>query len=388
MKKIQIQNSKRSNAKRYLLFTVIFVVLSVVMVFNAISNNKKLQDNNFKNIDGIVNTFEITDTEYILTIKDLEDENNITNITLNIESSQTLPTLKDNLKVNDKIKLICNLEVKEIYKLTINDKLLYDRLLDARKSNNNLIIFYSIIGVIMIGLMAWNIVTVVKEPATKEIDYIEYIIANNRALTNAMLKEDSKTMKLVKKDQLLNKSIMLLMVLLFVGLIFSKSLFDNKLILLILTVVIVGLIIGVVVLLKPKFYSKHLQIFVEDYLDYFKSGALKEERTIFFEKDELKVIDGENTYTFKYPELNLFTVCVYSKSVVPVNIFICSQLPDKEEYKAFEDFIIPLSRDLYQDIINNSISIIGLEEVMNNLYEESKTNIQTIKQGISVKYYK
>ena len=388
MKKIQIQNSKRSNANRYLLFTVIFVVLSVVMVFNAISNNKKLQDNNFKNIDGIVNTFEITDTEYILTIKDLEDENNITNITLNIESSQTLPTLKDNLKVNDKIKLICNLEVKEIYKLTINDKLLYDRLLDARKSNNNLIIFYSIIGVIMIGLMAWNIVTVVKEPATKEIDYIEYIIANNRALTNAMLKEDSKTMKLVKKDQLLNKSIMLLMVLLFVGLIFSKSLFDNKLILLILTVVIVGLIIGVVVLLKPKFYSKHLQIFVEDYLDYFKSGALKEERTIFFEKDELRVIDGENTYTFKYPELNLFTVCVYSKSVVPVNIFICSQLPDKEEYKAFEDFIIPLSRDLYQDIINNSISIIGLEEVMNNLYEESKTNIQTIKQGISVKYYK
>ena len=90
----------------------------------------------------------------------------------------------------------------------------------------------------------------------------------------------------------------------------------------------------------------------------------------------------------KYPELNLFTVCVYSKSVVPVNIFICSQLPDKEEYKAFEDFIIPLSRDLYQDIINNSISIIGLEEVMNNLYEETKTNIQTIKQGLFVKYYK
>lgn len=388
MKKIQIQNPKKSNARRYLLFTAIFVVLSVVMVFNAISNNKKLQDSNFKNIDGIVNTFEITETEYILTIKDLEDEKNITNITLNLESSQTLPTLKDNLKVNDKIKLICNVEVKEIYKLTINDKLLYDRLLDARKSNNNLIIFYSIIGAIMIGLMAWNIVAVVKEPTTKEIDYVEYIIANNRALTNAMLKEDSQTMKLVKKDQLLNKSIMLLMVLLFVGLIFSKSLFDNKLILLILTVVIVGLIIGVVVLLKPKFYSKHLQIFVDDYLDYFKSGALKEERTIFFEKEELKVLDGENTYTFKYPELNLFTVCVYSKSVVPVNIFICSQLPDKEEYKAFEDFIIPLSRDLYQDIINNSISIIGLEEVMNNLYEETKTNIQTIKQGLFVKYYK
>lgn len=388
MKKIQIQNPKKSNAKRYLLFTAIFVVLSVVMVFNAISNNKKLQDSNFKNIDGIVNTFEITETEYILTIKDLEDEKNITNITLNLESSQTLPTLKDNLKVNDKIKLICNVEVKEIYKLTINDKLLYDRLFDARKSNNNLIIFYSIIGAIMIGLMAWNIVKVVKEPTTKEIDYIEYIIANNRALTNAMLKEDSQTMKLVKKDQLLNKSIMLLMVLLFVGLIFSKSLFDNKLILLILTVVIVGLIIGVVVLLKPKFYSKHLQIFIDDYLDYFKSGALKEERTIFFEKEELKVLDGENIYTFKYPELNLFTVCVYSKSVVPVNIFICSQLPDKEEYRAFEDFIIPLSRDLYQDIINNSISIIGLEEVMNNLYEETKTNIQTIKQGLSVKYYK
>ncbi len=209
MKKIQVQNQKKSNAKRYLLFTVIFVVLSVVMVFNAISNNKKLQDDNFKNIYGIVNAFDITETEYILTIKDLEDENNITNITLNIESSQTLPTLKDNLKVNDKIKLICNLEVKEIYKLTINDKLLYDRLLDARKSNNNLIIFYAIIGVVLIGLMVGNIITVIKEPTTKEIDYIEYIIANNHALTNTMLKEDSQTMKLVKKVHFLIISIIL-----------------------------------------------------------------------------------------------------------------------------------------------------------------------------------
>ena len=240
----------------------------------------------------------------------------------------------------------------------------------------------------MIGLSVWNIITMVKEPATKEVDHIEYIIANSRSLTNSMMKPESKTMQLIKKDQMLNKGIMFLLVVLFVGLIFSKSLFKNQYILLILTLVVLAAMFIIVALLKPKFYSKHLQIYVDDYLDYFYNGSLKETRTIYFEPESLRVIHNEKTYNFDYSELNLFTVCVYSKSLVPVNIFICSELPNKEEYKEFEDLIIPLSRDLYKDIIDNSINISGFELVINNLFEESKSNLTSLKKGMSVKYYK
>ena len=54
MKKIQIQNPKRSNSKRYLLFTVIFTVLSIIMICNAVSNNKKLTEDNFDKVEGVV----------------------------------------------------------------------------------------------------------------------------------------------------------------------------------------------------------------------------------------------------------------------------------------------------------------------------------------------
>ena len=383
MKKIQIQNPKRANAKRYLLFTGIFLVLSIIMISNAISNNKKLTEDNFDKVEGIVENIEITEKEYKINI---EGQSEI--LLFNLESDANLPTLKENLNVGDKVSIIYNKDVKEMYKVTIKDTLLYDRLADAIKSNKNLIIFYIIVGVIMLGVAVMEIVVIVKEPASKEIDYIEYVIANNRAVTNTMLKDDSKTMQLVKKDQMLNKGLMFLLVALFIALIFSKSLFNNNLVLLIIAVVVVALIFVLVALLKPKFYSKHLEIFVEDYLDYLNNGSLKEERTLFFEKEQVKVLDKEETYTFDYSELNLFTVCVYSKSQVPVNIFICSQLPDKEEYKNFEDFIIPLSRDLYQDITENAINILGLEEVINNLYQETKTNLTNVKKTISVKYYK
>ena len=139
MKKIQIKNPKRSNAKRYLLFTIIFTILSIVMISNAISNNKKLTEDNFEKVEGIVTKIEIGEKEYTLTI-----EGQTENLIFNLESDSTLPSLKDNLKETDKVIIIYNKEVKEIYKLTINENLLYDRLADAIKQNKNLIIFYII----------------------------------------------------------------------------------------------------------------------------------------------------------------------------------------------------------------------------------------------------
>ena len=375
MKKIQVQNQKKANAKRYLLFTVIFIALSVIMITNALTNNSKLKEENFTKLEGVVASLEVKETEYALTI---EGESEV--VIFNKESDSKLPTLKDNLKVNDNVVIIYNKDAKEVYKLTINNELKYDRLADAVKANKNIVIFYIAIGLVMIGLLVWNLITLVKEPTTKEIDYIEHVISNSRALTNTMMKKESETMKLIQKDQMLNKGIMGVMVILFVGLLFSKSLFNNQYVIIILSVVALALMFLIVALLKPKFYSKHLEIFVNDYVDYLKTGALKEERTIYFEKESLKIIEKEKTYNFEYSELNLFTVCVYSKTIAPVNIFICSSLPDKEEYKQFEDLIIPVSCDIYKDIIDNNLNVAGLEEVVNNLYKLSKENCIVFKQ--------
>ena len=80
-------------------------------------------------------------------------------------------------------------------------------------------------------------------------------------------------------------------------------------------------------------------------------------------------------------------IAAYSKTNAPVNIFICSFLPDKEEYAEVQDFIIPLSRDIYQDIIDNSILVEGFEELFNNLLSECQENIKEVKDGCFVKYY-
>ena len=141
------------------------------------------------------------------------------------------------------------------------------------------------------------------------------------------------------------------------------------------------------IIFKPRFYNKNLNIFVNDYIDYIKTGTLKEERTLILTKEGMKVINDEQEHLFTYEDLNLFAVAVYSKTNAPVNIFICSNLVDKEEFKEYDDFIIPLSSDIYNDIIENNIEILGLENLLSNLYDETTTNIKELKEVLKVKFY-
>ena len=46
-----------------------------------------------------------------------------------------------------------------------------------------------------------------------------------------------------------------------------------------------------------------------------------------------------------------------------------------------------LSKDIYQDILDNNIKVAGLEELLDNLYNETQTNIKEVKEGFLVKYY-
>lgn len=393
MKTINVQNQKKLKAKRYLLFSAIILVVCGLMVYNAFTNNKNLTEDNFDSTKGIVESFEITKDEnekelYSFQIKDLKDDKLTTVVVLNIEVISTLPKLKDNVKVDDKIELVYDVESKDIYKVTINNELLYDRLADAVESNNRLIIFYIIVAAVMIVFMVLNLITFIKEPVTKEVDYIEYIISNNNAVTNTMLSSDSQTMKLLNREKLINKVALIVIMVAILASIMLKAVIDNKYILLAICLGLVGGLIAVIIIFKPRLYSKNLNVFLNDYLEYLNNGKTKEERTIFFKKEGLKVINEEQTYFFDYHELNLYTVCIYSKTNAPVNIFICSQLPEKEEYKDIQDFIIPLSTDLYNDINENSIFIIGLEEVIENLNSESEKAIKEIKEGFLLKYYK
>ena len=73
MKKIQVQNQKKANAKRYVLFTVIFIALSVIMITNAFSNNTKLKEQNYNTVEGIVSVLEVKENEYELKIEGIEE---------------------------------------------------------------------------------------------------------------------------------------------------------------------------------------------------------------------------------------------------------------------------------------------------------------------------
>lgn len=388
MKTINVQNPKKQKSKRYLLFSALILVVCGLMVFNAFSNNKNLNEESFDSTKGIVKTFEVKENEYLFNIQDLKDDKLSTTVILNVEIVSTLPKIKDNLKIDDKIELIYNLESKDIYKVTINNEILYDRLASAIKSNNQLIIFYLFVAAVMLTFMVLNLITYFKEPTNIDVDYIKYIICNSNAITNSMISPDSQTAKILNREKLINKVALIVVMVAIFGSIMLKSVINNKYILLAICLLLVGGLITVIIIFKPRLYSKNLNIFIEDYIDYLNNGKTKEERTIFLKKEGLKVINEDQTYFFDYHELNLYTVCIYSKSNAPVNIFICSQLPEKEEYKDIQDFIIPLSRDLYNDICENSIFIIGLEEVLNNFNEEAINSIKEVKETYLLKHYK
>lgn len=388
MKTINVQNPKKQKSKRYLLFSALILVVCGLMVFNAFSNNKNLNEESFDSTKGIVKTFEVKENEYLFNIQDLKDDKLSTTVILNVEIVSTLPKIKDNLKIDDKIEIIYNLESKDIYKVTINNEILYDRLASAIKSNNQLIIFYLFVAAVMLTFMVLNLITYFKEPTNIDVDYIKYIICNSNAITNSMISPDSQTAKILNREKLINKVALIVVMVAIFGSIMLKSVINNKYILLAICLLLIGGLITVIIIFKPRLYSKNLNIFIEDYIDYLNNGKTKEERTIFLKKEGLKVINEDQTYFFDYHELNLYTVCIYSKSNAPVNIFICSQLPEKEEYKDIQDFIIPLSRDLYNDICENSIFIIGLEEVLNNFNEEAINSIKEVKETYLLKHYK
>lgn len=388
MKTINVQNPKKQKSKRYLLFSALILVVCGLMVFNAFSNNKNLNEESFDSTKGIVKTFEVKENEYLFNIQDLKDDKLSTTVILNVEIVSTLPKIKDNLKIDDKIEIIYNLDSKDIYKVTINNEILYDRLASAIKSNNQLIIFYLFVAAVMLTFMVLNLITYFKEPTNIDVDYIKYIICNSNAITNSMISPDSQTAKILNREKLINKVALIVVMVAIFGSIMLKSVINNKYILLAICLLLIGGLITVIIIFKPRLYSKNLNIFIEDYIDYLNNGKTKEERTIFLKKEGLKVINEDQTYFFDYHELNLYTVCIYSKSNAPVNIFICSQLPEKEEYKDIQDFIIPLSRDLYNDICENSIFIIGLEEVLNNFNEEAINSIKEVKENYLLKHYK
>ena len=377
MKTINVQNPKKQKSKRYLLFSALILVVCGLMVFNAFSNNKNLNEESFDSTKGIVKTFEVKENEYLFNIQDLKDDKLSTTVILNVEIVSTLPKIKDNLKIDDKIELIYNLESKDIYKVTINNEILYDRLASAIKSNNQLIIFYLFVAAVMLTFMVLNLITYFKEPTNIDVDYIKYIICNSNAITNSMISPDSQTAKILNREKLINKVALIVVMVAIFGSIMLKSVINNKYILLAICLLLVGGLITVIIIFKPRLYSKNLNIFIADYIDYLNNGKTKEERTIFLKKEGLKVINEDQTYFFDYHELNLYTVCIY-----------CSQLPEKEEYKDIQDFIIPLSKDLYNDICENSIFIIGLEEVLNNFNEEAINSIKEVKENYLLKHYK
>ena len=386
MKTINVENIKHIRAKRYVIMMGILVFLSCFVMFNSIRSNKTLNNLNLTQINGIVETFIIEENLYKI---ELKNDSNYIYVEANIEVNTTIQTLKDNLKVSDVLNLKIDIENKNIYIAEINNNTLYNLIESSKSSNRSMILFYGFILLFSIVYIVLNIITLIKTPRYKEISKIEHILTTSNVITNAMLHTNSKTKQLERMNKVINYCLFASLVVVFIFTLLLKSAIKNQSLVLGIMVVIIALIITLVVILKPKFYSKHLDVYVNDYLDYLKNGNEKEnEATIFFKKEGFKVQDNEKVYFFDYHELSFYTVAVYSKSNAPVNIFICSSLPEKEEYKDIQDFIIPLTFEIYSDIIQNGIYIEGLEELIKNLLNETEHQIKNIKDVFLMKEYK
>ena len=63
MKTINVQNPKKQKSKRYLLFTALILVVCGLMIFNAFSNNKNLNEESFDSTKGFGCNQSIAKTE-------------------------------------------------------------------------------------------------------------------------------------------------------------------------------------------------------------------------------------------------------------------------------------------------------------------------------------
>ena len=385
MKTINVENIKYVRSKRYVILMGLLIFLSSVVMFNAIKSTKTLNNLNLTRINGIVETFEIEENIYKITL--INDSNYIF-VEANIEVN-TIQTLKDNLKENDKLYLQIDIENKNIYIAKVNNDTLYDLIESTKTSNKSMILFYGFILIFSIVCVVLNVITLVKTPRYKEISKIEHILTSSNVITNSMMHTNSKTKQLERMNKTINYCLYASIVVIFVFTLLLKSAINNQALVLGIMVVLISVIISLVVILKPKFYSKHLEIYINDYLDYLKNGNEKEnEVNIFFKKEGFKVQDNDKVFFFDYHELNFYTVAVYSRSNAPVNIFICSQLPEKEEYKDIQDFIIPLTFEAFSDITQNGIYIDGLEDLVENLFVEAEHQIKNVKDMFLMQEYK
>ena len=385
MKTIKVNNLKYTRSKRYIILTSILIFLSIIVIVNACRSTNNLKKLSLTEVDGIVTSFNLNDNIYEIEVSN----ENVIYLEANLETNTTIPTLKDNLKVNDKVYLKLDSKTKYIYIAKVNDNLLYNLIEINNLSNRNMIIFYGIILVVSIVCLIMNIISIIKTPKTKEMSQIEYILTANNVLSNSMLNDDSKTKHILKMNKILNYCLIAAMILVFVFGMMLKAAFDNNIIILCATLCLIAALIVLTVALKPKLYSTHLETFVNDYLFYLDNGNnIEKESTIFFKKEGFKVQDEEKVFFFDYHELNFYTVAVYSKSDAPVNLFICSALPEKEEFKDIQDFIIPFTYNIYKEIKENGVYIEGLEELINDLLSESKKNIKNIKEEPLVIFYK
>lgn len=385
MKTINVENIKYVRSKRYVILMGLLIFLSSVVMFNAIKSTKTLKKLNLTEINGIVDTFEIEENIYKINLK---NDSNYIYVEANIELN-TIQTLKENLKETDKLYLKLDIENKNIYIAKVNNDTLYDLIESTKTSNKSMILFYGFILIFSIVCAVLNVITLIKTPRYKEISKIEHILTSSNVITNSMLHTNSKTKQLERMNKTINYCLYASIVVIFVFTLLLKAAISNQTLVLGIMVVLITVIISLVVILKPKYYSKHLEIYINDYLDYLKNGNGKEnEVNIFFKKEGFKVQDNDKVYFFDYHELNFYTVAVYSKSNAPVNIFICSQLPEKEEYKDIQDFIIPLTFEAFSDITQNGIYIDGLEDLVENLFVETEHQIKNVKDMFLMQEYK
>lgn len=391
MKEVVINNDRGKLLKQKIFTFVLIAVVLFIFISSLVRTTKQLKDDYYEDFTGVIETITIPEDDttnveitlegvseifYAQTSDIIREKNADGSLVIGSSISGKRTTATDNNKNT----------CYAIYKFNCGEEELYDLIPQQIKSAKSTIVFSIVLIAVVVGFLAFTIIKIFKTPKEEHYEYVEYMLTKGSILSANMMDKNSKTRKMMNLySKLSNVGILFIGACLIIVLLVSKRISAEILTILIISLAIVAVAAFVLLaVFKPRFASKHADVYATDYKGYLDNGSSEPYVTnnCHFLKAGLKIEqkDGKEPLYFNYHELNLYTTVLYGKGLAVANIFICSDFPEEEHYKEVNDFVIQLTHEAYLEIIENNVPIKGLEFILTHLDTEIQTNCAPIKK--------
>lgn len=390
MKEVVITNDRGKLLKQKIFTFVLVAVVLFIFINSLVKTSKQLKDDYYSDFSGIIETITVPEENnanveiklegveevyYAQTSDDIRQKNTDGILVAGASISGKCTSATDNNKKT----------CYAVYQFNCGTDELYNLIPQQIKSAKGTIVFSIVLIVAVVGFLAFTLVKIFRTPKEQHFEYVEYMLTKGSILSANMMDKTCKTRKMTNLySKLSNVGLLFIGACLIIVLLVSRRISAQLLTILIISLAAIAVAAFILLaVFKPRFASKHANIYATDYKGYLDNGSQEPYVTnnCHFLKAGLKIEqkDGKEPLYFNYHELNLYTTVLYGKGLAVANIFICSDFPEEEHYKDVNDFVIQLTHDAYLEIIENNVPIKGLEFVLTHLDTEIQTNCAPIK---------